>query len=156
MRPARLLILSCALLTAACGPQKAAEATVAPPYNVDMPMNEVMGHVMNPAAYQFWSGWGTIADSTGVHDLTPTTEEGWEKVENGAATVALTTNVLMLPGYARAPEAEWNRYAAEVAKIAVAGKAAAERKDGPALGEIGEKLDLACEACHMKFIPNIQ
>lgn len=156
MRPVCLLVLSCALLTAACGPQKAAEATAASPYNVDMPMNEVMAHVMDPAAYQFWDGWGTVTDGAGVHDLTPTTEEGWKKVEDGAATVILTTNVLMLPGYVRPPEADWNRYATEVAKIAVAGKAAAERKDGAALGGIGEKLNAACEACHLKFIPNMQ
>ncbi len=152
MRPARLLFLSCALLTAACGPQKTAETKAPPPYNVSMPMSEVMVHVMNPAAFQYWSGWGTITDSSGVRDLTPTTDEKWKTVEDGAATVVQTANVLMLPGYARAPETEWNRYAVEVAKIAALGKAAAERRDGAVLGDIGEQLYAACAACHEKFL----
>ncbi len=152
MRSIHVFACSLALVSgcARVGPTETAAAPPAP-YNMEIPVNEVMAHVMNPAAFQFWSGWGTVEDEKGVHDLTPKTEAEWKYVEDGAATVVLATNVLMLPGYARAPEAEWNRYAQDVAKIAMQGKLAAEKQDGAALGKIGEQLDVACDACHEKF-----
>jgi hypothetical protein len=152
-----ILVLACSLaLAAGCARVKPTETAAAPPYNTDMPMNEVMFHVMNPAAFQFWSGWGVLEDEKGIHDLTPKTDAEWKVVEDGAATVAQMTNVIMMPGYARAPEAEWNRYAQGVAKLAMQGKLAAEKHDAKALGEIGEQLDVACDACHEKFPAPIQ
>jgi hypothetical protein len=118
-------------------------------------MNEVMAHVMNPAAYQFWSGWGVVEDEHGSRDLAPKTEAEWKTIEDGAATVVLATNAIMIPGYARAPEADWNRLALEVQKIALEGKAAAEKHDKDALGEVGARLDTACDLCHEKFATQI-
>jgi hypothetical protein len=147
-----ILALACSLaLASGCAKVEPTEAAVAAPYNTDIPINEVMAHVMNPAAYQFWSGWGVVEDEHGVRDLAPKTEAEWKTIEDGAATVVQATNVIMLPGYARAPEADWNRYAQDVAKLAMQGKQAAEKHDKDALGEIGEKLDVACDACHEKF-----
>lgn len=152
-----ILVLACSLtLVSGCAKVEETKTAAAPPYNTDMPMNEVMFHVMNPAAFKFWSGWGVLEDETGVHDLTPKTDEEWKAVEDGAATVAQMTNVIMMPGYARAPEAEWNRYAQGVAKLALQGKLAAEKHDKAALGVIGEQLDVACDACHEKFPASVQ
>jgi len=131
----------------------AAAAIVNPPYNTNIPISEVMVHVMNPAGYQFWSGWGVIEDQHGTRDLAPKTEAEWMIVENGAATVVQTTNAIMVPGYARDPTAEWNRLAQNVANIALRGKEAAEKHDKAVLGDIGEQLDVACDACHAKFPP---
>ncbi|OYX29321.1 MAG: hypothetical protein B7Y99_13375 [Caulobacterales bacterium 32-69-10] len=152
------MVLAAGLALAAAGgcsqqPATPVEAAAAPIYDTTMPMDEVMIHVMEPAAYQFWGGWGVVVDEKGPHDLRPTTDERWKEVENGAATVAQATNILMLPGYARAPQAEWNRYAQGVAKLALEGKAAAERKDYDGIGKVGEQLDAACDACHEKFPP---
>ncbi len=152
-----IIVLACSLaLIAGCARVKPAETAAAPPYNTEMPMNEVMFHVMNPAAFQFWSGWGVVEDEKGLRDLAPKTDAEWKYVEDGAAMVVQTTNAIMLPGYARAPEADWNRYAQNVAKIAMRGKIAAEKHDSAALGDIGEELDVACDACHEKYPAPVQ
>jgi hypothetical protein len=156
----RIVIAAACVLVATTGcsqqpatPAPAVEAAATPNYDTSMSVDELMIHAMEPAAYEFWGGWGVVVDNDGPHDLRPTTEERWKQVENGAATVLQMTNVLQLPGYARSPQADWNRYAQGVAKLAAEGKAAAERKDYDGIGKVGEQLDAACDACHEKFPP---
>jgi hypothetical protein len=108
---------------------------------------------MDPAADQYWGGMGTSYTVAGERDLSPKTEAEWKRVEDGAATVVLASNALMLQGYAREPTADWNRYVKGVADVATRAKAAAERKDVPAMTTIGDELDRACEACHKQFSP---
>src|SRR4051794_2350119 len=106
MKPILIVAAGAVLLALGCSkPQPAASSVAAaPPYITDLPINEVMDHVMNPAGYQFWSGWGGIDDKDGYHDLTPKTDADWDRVENGATTIMVATNAIMVPGYARFPE----------------------------------------------------
>ena len=129
----------------------AAASATAPPYNTDLDVDELMVHVMEPAAYAFWRGWGLMFTEEGTKDISPRTSQEWKEVENGAATVVIATNTLMLPGFARKPEDEWYKAAKTVADIAKAGKDAAEKEDKEAMYELGSKLDEACDACHEKF-----
>jgi hypothetical protein len=131
----------------------AAPATPPTPYNTDIDVDEVMTHVMDPAARAFWAGWGLTYDSRGEHDVSAKTNEEWKRVEDGAAMVVLATNTLMLPLYQRKPKAEWNKWAKQVADLAIQGKAAADKHDVAAIENVGGKLDEACDACHKAFRP---
>ncbi len=135
-----------ALLLGACQP-KAQE-----PQFSGLDMQELMVHVVDPAAFAFWRGSGYDITEDGERDLSPTTEEGWKVVEDGAATVAEAGNLLMLPGRAREPAAEWNKYARLMTERALEAKAAAEAKDKQALFDTGGRLYQACVACHEKFV----
>jgi len=142
-----------AMLLASCsGPAPPAADTTR--YNTDIAVNEVMAHVVNPAAFQFWKGSGESYSKGHVEDLSPQTEEAWKSVEDGAAIVVIAMNTLKTPGYARKPTIDWNRHADEIATIAMQGKMAAEKQDKVAIATIGEKLDEACENCHRQFDPN--
>lgn len=151
------LFSSCALLAVACSKSTdAAEAPAAPalpalPYNSDIDVDEVMVHVMDPAARAFWKGWGEVYDAKGLHDVSASNDDEWKKVEDGAAMVVLATNTLMLPSYQRKPEADWTKWAKDVADLAIKGKEAAELQDKAAIEEIGGKLDVACDGCHNAF-----
>ncbi|MDP3738807.1 MAG: hypothetical protein Q8R02_15540 [Hyphomonadaceae bacterium] len=136
-------------------PETAVTATgaTAPLYNADLDVNELMLHVMEPAAYDFWRGWGIIYTAEGTRDISPRTSQEWLEVENGAATMIAATNVLMLPHFVRKPEDEWYQAAKNLADIAKAGKDAAEAQDKQAMYDLGGKLDEACDACHDKFQP---
>jgi hypothetical protein len=152
-------IIALMSVLASCGPQPKsaaapeAKTAAAAPFDTNIPLDEVMAHVMDPAAYAFWGGTGTSYTADGDTDLSPKTEAEWKKVEDGAAMVVLGANSLMLRGYAREPMADWDRYAAKVAEVAERAKAAVERKDTAAMRSIGDELDAACEACHTQFSP---
>jgi hypothetical protein len=151
--PMRLALLAAAVLAlASCSKPPPPPA----PYSSAISTDEVMAHVMNPQAYAFWAGSGSRLTAKGWEDLSPKTDEAWKKVEDGAAAVVLATNTLMLPAYEREPRAEWDKDAKLVADIALRGKAAADRHDVEAISNIGEELDVACDACHLRFDPNMK
>lgn len=139
-------VAAAALLLAACQPK--ADQT----QYTGLDMQELMVHVVDPAAFAFWRGSGYDITAEGERDLSPTTDEGWKVVEDGAATVAEAGNLLILPGRAREPAAEWNRYAKAMQARALEAKAAAERKDKEAVFQTGAALYQTCVACHEKFV----
>jgi hypothetical protein len=151
-----IAVTACAAALAACSQQKpaapAAPAATAPKYNTDLPMDELMGHVVDPASFVYWAGSGTEETAKGTRSLAPTTEEGWEKLENGAATLIEAGNLLQLPGRPRAPIADWNRFAQQLTAVSVAGKAAAEKHDEKGVYEQGAKIYQVCTACHEEYV----
>lgn len=148
-----LSIAACALALAACHKPEAAK-TAAPvtAFNTDLPMDELMGHVIDPAAWTYWHGSGVEITAKGEKDLSPTTEEGWEELENGAATLIEAGNILQMEGRVRAPEADWDRYAQLLTTRAIAAKAAAEKHDKQGVFDEGGRVYEVCTACHKQFV----
>ncbi|MET0272047.1 MAG: hypothetical protein ABW360_03565 [Phenylobacterium sp.] len=148
-----MMFAACAVLVTACSPQKpAAPAAGAVKYNDQLDMVELMGHVIDPAAFAYWRGSGVEITAEGEKDLSPTTEEGWLALENGAAVLIEAGNALQLPGRAREPEADWNRYAQQLSERAVLAMAAAEKHDKQAVFDEGGRVYEVCTACHKQFI----
>jgi hypothetical protein len=147
---------ACAVLVCACTQQKPAPkaeaAAVQPKYNTSLPMDELMGHVVDPASFVYWKGAGTEETAKGTHSLAPTTDEGWENLESAAATLIEAGNMLQLPGRARAPEADWNRYAQQLTDLAIPAKAAAQKHDEKAVYDLGAKIYQVCTACHEEYV----
>lgn len=155
-RPSRLaaslMALCVAGALAGCSPPKATAPNGEAKLNIDLPLGEVMGHVVDPAAWSYWRGSGTEETVDGTKDLSPTTAEGWEQLENSAAILIEAGNLLQLQGRARDPEGEWYKYAQELTTRAIAAKAAAEKHDKAAVYEEGAKLFTVCEGCHKVFV----
>ena len=143
----RIAILSACLVLAACAPEKESDV-----YRTSLPVNDVMGHIISPAAFAFWGAWGEVSGEDGVRDLRPTTEAGWEAAENGAATVAEAANLLLLPSRRR-DDGDWVKYAQTLSDVALEALAATEARDSVRMGVVGGKLDEACETCHHRYLP---
>ena len=144
-----------ALVLTACQPQKAApkpQASAAPKFNTDLPMTEFMGHFVDPAAFMYWKGSGTMIDEKGEHDLSPTTDEGWDVLVSGATMLMEAGNALQLDGRRRAPEADWNKYAQLLTERALIARKAAEAHDKKAVFDEGGKLYEVCVACHEQYV----
>lgn len=122
-----------------------------PPYKADNGVHEIMEHVLEPAAKAFWGGAGYVHNEQGERDLAPTTNEGWQAVENGAAVVAESGNLLMMPGRA-VEEDEWMAYSRRLAEVGLKAMRAAEARDKEAVFAVGGELFEACEACHAKYL----
>ena len=141
-----------AALLAACNQKPPAPAAGAVKFDNSLNVTEVMGHMIDPGAFMYWKGSGEEVTEAGVKDLSPTTEEGWETLVSGATIVAQAGNVLQLPGYARAPEADWNKYAQQLTAQALVARAAAEKHDKKAVFDEGGKLYEVCVACHKQYV----
>jgi len=114
---------------------------------VDFPT--FMEHVLTPAANKIWKASGWISNESGVHDLTPHTNEQWEEVVTGAATLAEATNALMIPQ--RRLDPAWNGLAQKLRAAAQEAYEAAEKHDAKAIADVGERLDEICSACHKHY-----
>ena len=91
-------------LTAA--PSISEDAAAMPPFQAHVDMKNFMQHVLGPAAASIWKVNGLMIDAKGEHDLSPKSDDDWEQVVSGAATLAEATNALMIPERAR--ESMWS------------------------------------------------
>jgi len=120
-----------------------------PPFRAYVDMKTFMMHVLTPAAKIVWSVNGVVIDEKGEHDLSPKTEDDWERVVSGAATLAEATNALMIPE--RAIDPEWPRYAKALADAAEKAYQAAEARDLKTISQVSDQLDGICAACHRHY-----
>lgn len=121
-------------------------------FDSSLDMAELMGHVIDPAAFGFWKGSGTEETAGGTRELAPTTDEGWEALESSAAVLIEAGNILQLPARARDPVDHWNKYAQDLTARAVEAKAAAFKHDKQAVFETGAKIYEVCTACHEEYV----
>jgi hypothetical protein len=131
------------LLATGCGERE-------PKATPGLPMNELMGHVLDPAADVIWASAGAEITAEGERDLSPIDAEGWLAVENAAATVAETGNLLLLPGR-RVDDPVWIENARKLTELGLKTMEAAETKNQQAVFDRGGELYVACSNCHEKF-----
>jgi hypothetical protein len=112
-------------------------------------MKTFMEHVLSPAAAIIWRVNGVIIDGKGEHDLSPKSDDDWEQIVSGAATLAEATNALMIPQ--RALDPSWNSYVKKLADAADKAYRAAEVHDLKSVSEVSDQLDEVCSACHRHY-----
>jgi hypothetical protein len=120
-----------------------------PPFKAHVDMKTFMEHVLSPAARIIWKVNALLIDEKGEHDLSPKSDDDWEQVVSGAATLAEATNALMIPGRAR--DQEWNNYVRKLADAADKAYRAAEAHDLKSVSEVSDQLDEVCAACHRHY-----
>jgi len=133
----------------AASPSRSDNQGAMPPFKPHVDMKTFMEHVVQPAASVIWSVNGTVIDAKGEHDLSPKTDDDWEKIVTAAAALAEATNALMIPQ--RALDAEWNRYASKLAAAAAKAYRAAEDHDLKSASEVSDHLDGICASCHRHY-----
>lgn len=182
-----ILVGCAALAASACQSQPAAPAAsaepavVQPTYTTTATIKDIMLHVVDPAGDLVWDSVSTTIDKGGLHETIPKTDEDWFKVRTGVITLIEASNLLMVPGRSMAKAGEkseapgvelepaemealvnkdrpgWNERAKALHDISLKILDVVEKKDVPALFEIGEDLDKACENCHRAYwYPNEQ
>jgi hypothetical protein len=139
------LVITCM----AASPSVSDDAAPLSPFQPHVDMKTFMEHVLGPAAAIIWRVNGVVIDEKGEHDLSPKSDDDWEQVVSGAATLAETTNALMIPQRARDPD--WNRYVKKLADAANKAYRAAEAHDLKSVSEVSDQLDGICAACHRHY-----
>jgi len=169
-------VLSLLGLTA-CGSPK--EAPQQPQYTLTATVKDIMDSMVDPVADVIWNSVATIVSKEGVEERAPRTDEEWANVRHAAVTLAEATNLLLMPdrqvarpgeksenpGIELEPEEiaklirqhpdRWAKRAAALRESAVQAIKVIDNRDVAGLIDAGEKLDQACEQCHLDhWYPN--
>ena len=170
------LLLSALLLQNCAGPSAAPTAThddLTPVLSV----KELMEHIVDPIADRIFDAAVIDVSEKGIVETKPLTEEDWLKVERGALILAESANLLKMrrpmvpagdsslsgpPGGPELTPAEietrirndpamWNRRADVLRTAALASLPIIRAKNAEALFDVGDKIDKACESCHLEY-----
>ena len=139
-------------LVVGCGEEPTTQPTLQPVGD----LHETMTWVLDPAADAIWNSAGFVITDAGEQSLAPTDDEGWASVKHGAAVLAESGNLLMMPHLLPdqgdgTPVAAWQEYARGMTRIAQLAMQAADDQDTEALFEIGGQLYNVCLACHQAY-----
>ena len=152
-----------------------------PEYTPTATIKDIMLAIVDPSADVVWESVATVVSSTGTEERVPRTDEEWTDVRRGAIRLVEATNLLMMPGRhvarpgekSEAPDAElepeqmevlvnkdreaWNRRAKALHDAGLATLQAIDAKDREKMFDAGERLERACENCHLQYwYPNQQ
>ena len=168
-----LLVVLSVVLGSACRGQQASAPQ--PEYAPTATIKDIMDAIIDPSADVVWESVQTIVTPAGTDERMPKTDEEWAAVRRGAIRVVEGTNLLMMPGrhVARPHEksetpgvelepevievninkdrAQWNKLAKGLYETGMEALKAIEAKDVSSLIDIGGRMDMACENCHMAY-----
>ena len=122
-------------------------------------IKDIMNSMMVPSSNAVWNAVATSTDQTGVHESRPTTDDDWNALYFAAVQLTEVGNLLMLPGRERCVggaipaqyRADFNQKAREIVEAGNIALIAAKKRDADAVAEAGERIDVACDACHEKY-----
>jgi hypothetical protein len=122
-------------------------------------IGEVMNAMMVPSSTIVWNAVATQTDATGTHESRPETNEQWNVIFHAAIELSEVPNLLLVPGRERclggaiplAYRTDFARKGRELQEAANIASIAAKKHDADALAEAGERIDVACDACHEKY-----
>ena len=166
-----LLLLGAGLfLASACKAQ-----APAPEYRLSATIKDIMDSMVDPSADVLWESVATIVSATGTEERRPKTDEDWANVRRRAITLVEATNLLKMPGRQVARQGEksenpnielepaqiekllnddrqaWTTLASGLYDAAALALTAINAKNAEGLLDSGEKIDAACENCHLKY-----
>lgn len=153
----RLLTLLCAFGLVACSepaPPPPPPPPAAPPFHTILDLRQFMLLVIDPAADLVWDSVKTVMSKKGTEEISPKTDEQWNTVRTGAATMAEAANLLMLEGRAKDKQ-EWMAAARRLTDTAEKALKAADAKDPAAVFDAGGEIYEACRGCHQRYAPHL-
>jgi hypothetical protein len=178
--PRQLLAFTAsALLLAltACAQKTEAAKTAESPVRVIATIQDIMAAEVDPAADAIWASVASVSDASGSQDHQPRTDEEWKAVRHNAITLVEAANLLVLEGRRVAVEgnkledahvvgilspheiqekidgdrASFIKRAHALQDAAKEALVAIDAKDAARLFAVGDKLDHACEQCHVQY-----
>ena len=139
-------------------------------------VRDVMHEIVDESAQALFDSVAVTVGESGTVSQAPKTQEDWDKLERWALRLAEVPNLLKVPGRRVArPEDEktskgptelppieiqakiaahpelFYQHVDELEKVAVEALTAVKAKNVQGLFDVGEKLDVACENCHLDF-----
>jgi hypothetical protein len=111
-----------------------------------------MNVLTNPASEVVFSAVLTVSSSRGVDNIVPKTDRDWRKVEDNAALLVESGNLLLMGSRVK-DKGDWIRMTRDFIEASIVSRNAAKAKDVNALYLSYDRLYLTCERCHLKYFP---
>jgi hypothetical protein len=111
---------------------------------------ELMTHMIDPAADVYWGAGGVIIDSEGEHWQIPETDEEWAALSHAAFTVAVGGNLLLTQGRA-VDQGAWVTMSNQLTEIALQALEAADARNLQAVFDMGAEMYYVCTNCHSVY-----
>lgn len=124
------------------------------PFQEAIDLQELMAHVVEPAAEVYWDSVGTIMDAEGTHEIAPANVNEWIAVENAAATIAESGNLLLIPAR-QVDDPRWTALSQAMIAAGRTALAAADSRDPEAVFDAGGAVYVVCAGCHEAFAPQL-
>ena len=149
--------------------------SLASPYSNEITLREIMSSLIDPHADALWNAVRVVADSNGITEYAPESEEDWNALRISAVSIIEGANAQMVPGRRVArpgavgefPEFEftpeeveeklaadrqsWVQFSRGLQNAAFELLDAVDSRNADLLSEYGALLDEACEACHSVY-----
>jgi hypothetical protein len=171
-------LLFAALLLHGCAQQpSAAPVAEASSLTPVLSVKELMEHIVDPIADWIFDAAVIDISEKGIVETKPLTDEDWLKVERGALILAESANLLKMPrtmvpagdkslnhepggpeltpaqieAKVKQDPAAWNQHADGLRMAALESLKIIKARDAEGLFTAGDKIDKACEACHLEY-----
>jgi len=172
-------VLAIALLSAtvvvAAASRRGQSQQPPPEYTSTATIKDLMDAIIDPSADVLWESVSTVVTANGMEEKFPRTDEEWAKVRQGAIRLVEATNLLVVPGRlvarpherSETPGVElepeqmqeliakdigaWRARANALHAASLEALRAIDAKDPKALSDVGERIDNACESCHLRY-----
>ena len=170
-----LLLVGVSLFSASLLFGSACRGRAQPEYTTNATIKDIMDSIVDPSADVVWDSVSTMVSTAGIEEKAPKNDEEWRDVRRGAIRLVEAPNLLMLPGRHVArpgeksdtPDVElepadmevrinkdreaWNRRAKVLHDVSLEMLQAIDAKDREKMLEVGDRLDKACENCHLQY-----
>lgn len=113
-------------------------------------VQELMAHMVEPAADVYWDAVGVVVDYEGEHPMRPETDEEWVAVSNAAFTLAESANLMMLDGRAL-DHGTWMTLSQQFREVSIRALEAAEARNLDAIFDMGAEVYYSCTNCHAQY-----
>jgi hypothetical protein len=141
---AMFLLYGVAVAVASCsGPQP-------PPFKPIADVKLLMQSVVDPSADVIWDSVATIVTAAGMDERRPRTAQEWTTVRNSAVMLTESGNLLMMVPRAY-DGGDWMTMSQGLVDAGNEALRLAEARNADGLFDIGEKIDKACETCHVLY-----
>ncbi len=147
--------LSFVLLIAVAAAAGCSSAPPPPPFKPVADLKQLMAHVVEPAADEYWDAVGWIDDAQGTVEIQPETQEEWDAVRNHAYAITESGNLMMLPTGRRTAD-EWMRMSVALVEAGQRAIRAAEQKNKQAVFDTGAEIYETCTNCHAKYAVELE
>ena len=146
-----------------------------PQYTPTATIKDLMDSIVDSSADVVWESVTTTVSAAGTVEKAPRNDEEWTNVRRGAIRLVEASNLLLMPGRhmarpgekSEAPGIElepdemealvkkdpagWSKRAKGLYEAAMVMLRAAEAKDTQKVLDAGERLENACENCHLNY-----